>query len=138
MRMKMKKGLSKEEQKAYLLSKKGRIVTFRYPEPPYVLQGKLFDRFAIKDGVGGGVVYWNVIDLIKFEGEEREDWLRLTYYRYKKKENRWVFAGQTSLTNPISGILELFIKAIKEKDWIRTLFTQVCRQCSKELNVEKL
>jgi len=133
----MKKLLSKEEQKAYLYSKIGEPVNFKYPEPPYYLKGKLIDRIVVKDGGDDLVTYWNLIDLIRFEGEE-EDWLRITYYRYKNKDKRWVFAGQTSLANPLSGFLELFVNTIKEKEWIRTLFREVYKQCSKELNAEKL
>jgi len=101
------------------------------------LKGKLLDRYAAFDFEDEWVVYWSIIDLIRFEGED-EDWLRITYYRYKKKERRWVFAGQTSLANPISSFLELFVKAIKEKEWIKPLFREVYKQCSKELNAEKL
>jgi hypothetical protein len=133
----MKKPLSKEEQRVYLYSKIGEPVNFKYPEPPYLLKGKLLDRYAISDYGDDWVDYWSMIDLIRFEGED-EDWLRITYYRYKKKESRWVFAGQTSLAIPISGFLELFVKAIKEKEWIRPLFREVYKRCFKELNVEKL
>jgi len=133
----MKKPLSKEEQRAYLYSKIGEPVNFKYPEPPYLLKGKLLDRYTTFDAEDDWVVYWSMIDLIRFEGQD-EDWLRITYYRYKKKERRWVFAGQTSLANPISGFLELFVKAIKEKEWIRPLFREVYKRCFKELNLEKL
>ncbi|MEM3576883.1 MAG: hypothetical protein QXX51_00295 [Candidatus Bathyarchaeia archaeon] len=78
-----------------------------------------------------------IVDIIKFEGET-EDWLRITYYRYKKKEMRWVFAGQTALAMPISGFRELFIKVIKEKEWIRPLFKEIYKQCLNELNIENL
>ena len=131
----MKNQLSKEEQKAYLYGKIGGPVNFKYPEPPYFLKGKLLDRYAIFDAEDDWVVYWSMIDLIRFESED-EDWLRITYYRYKKKEGKWVFAGQTSLANPISGFLKLFVEAIKEKEWIRQLFKEVCSQCGKELSVK--
>jgi len=133
----MKKLLSKEEQKAYLYGKIGDPVNFKYPEPPYFLKGKLLDRYATFVAEDDWVVYWSMIDRIKFEGED-EDWLRITYYRYKKKERKWVFAGQTSLANPTSGFLELFVEAIKEKEWMRQLFKEVYKQCSNELNIEKL
>jgi len=132
-----KNQLSKEEQKAYLYSKIGEPVNFKYPEPPYLLKGKLLDRYVNFVAEDDWVVYWNIIDFIKFEGED-EGWLRTTYYRYKKKERKWVFAGQTSLANPLSGFLELLVNTIKEKEWIRPLFREVYKQCSKELNVEKL
>ena len=132
----MKAPLTREEQEAYLYSRRGEPVNFKYPEPPYFLRGKLLDRYVIAGGEDEWVVYWNIIDLIQFEGED-EDWLRITYYRYKKKERKWVFAGQTSLSNPISGFIELFVKAVKEKEWIRPVFREVYKRCSKELNLEK-
>ena len=124
--------LSKEEQEEYLLSKVGEDVNFKYPEPPYRLKGELIDRYVIKGGEDEWVAYWNMIDLIRFETED-EDWLRITYYRYKKKDRKWVYAGQTSFSDPISSFLELFVNAIKKKDWIRPLFKEVYRQCEKEL-----
>jgi len=128
----MRKALTEKEQKEYLCSKKGKPVVFKYPEPPYYLKGKLIDRIVVKDRGDDLVTYWNLIDLIRFEGEA-EDWLRITYYRYKIKEKKWVFAGQTSLSDPISHFRELFVNAIKEKEWIRPLFKEVFKQCSKEL-----
>jgi hypothetical protein len=130
----MRKLLSKEEQKQYLLSRIGDAVNFKYPEPPYLLKGKLLDRYVIAGGEDEWVAYWNIIDLISFENED-EKWLRITYFRYKKKDRRWVFAGQTSLTDPISSFRDLFVNAVKEKDWIRPLFKEVCRQCKRELKL---
>jgi len=127
--------LTEKEQKDYLLSRINESVNFTYPEPPYDFEGTLKDRFVEKSGEDDYVTYWNVIDLIEFKGEN-EDWLRITYYRYKKKaippkkRTGWVFAGQTSLSNPMSQFEELFIKAIKEKQWMRTLFREILEQCS--------
>ena len=87
----MKNQLSKEEQKAYLYDKIGKPVRFTYPEGD-VLKGKLLGRHVTFAGEDPWVVYWMMIDLIKFESED-ENWLRMTYYRYKKKERRWIFAG---------------------------------------------
>ena len=91
------------------------------------MKGKLIDRYVIKGGEDDWVIYWNMIDLIRFETED-EDWLRITYYRYKKKEKRWVFAGQTSFSDPISSFRELFVNAIKEKEWIRLFFKEICKK----------
>jgi hypothetical protein len=110
----------------------GDEVVFSYPEPPYEFKGKLMDRIIVKSGEDEIVRYWNLMDLIRFENED-EDWLRITYYRYKKKENKWVFAGQTSLSDPISQFEELFVTGIKEKDWIKRLFKNVVNQCANEL-----
>ena len=131
----MGKGLTEKEQREYLLSKINEPVDFTYPEPPYDFEGTLKDRFVEKSGEDAYVTYWNVIDLIEFKGED-EDWLRVTYYRYKKKaippkkRTGWVFAGQTSLSNPMSEFEELFVKAIKEKHWMRTFFREISKQCS--------
>lgn len=132
--------LNREEQEAYLYGKIGKPVNFKYPKGEGHKAGKLVDRVVIFDRENDLVVYWNMIDLIRFKDEE-EDWLRITYYRYKKKEGKWVFAGQTSISDPISDFIGLFVKAIKEKEWIRSLFREVYKQCVKELsvaNAEKL
>ena len=65
-----------------------------------------------------------------FDKDEKENWLRITYYRYKKKERKWVFAGQTSISDPISSFVELFVKATREKEWIRPIFREVCKELS--------
>jgi len=129
-RKNMMKVLNREEQKEYLLSKIGNPVKFTYPEGEEPLNGRLLDRYAVFDGEDDSVAYWNVIDLIEFEGED-ENWLRITYYRYKKKDNRWVFAGQTSISDPISVFIELFVKVAEEKEWIRPVFKEVCKELSK-------
>ena len=134
-RKRAKNMLTEKEQKEYLLSKIGNTVHFKYPEPPHDRYGKLLDRFVVKDRVDvDKVTYWNIIDLIEFDNEE-EQWLRMTYYRYKKKEQKWNwnFAGQTSFANPISKFEELFVNALKEKEWVRPLFKETFRQCKKEL-----
>jgi hypothetical protein len=130
--------LTEKQQRDYLLGKINDPVHFTYPEPPIHRKGKLLDRIIVKDTDDEEVTYWNLIDLIKFEHDE-ENWLRITYYRYKKKaippkkRTGWVFAGQTSLSDPISKFQELFVNAIKEKEWVRTLFKEVFKQCAKEL-----
>ena len=123
--------LTEKEQRDYLLSKIKGPVNFTYPEPPHS-RGKLKDRFVVRSGDDAYAIYWNMIDLIEFEGAD-EDWLRFTYYRYKRKEKKWVFAGQTSLSNPLSQIEELFVKAIKEKQWMKALFKGVFKKCAREL-----
>lgn len=125
----MRKVLNREEQKGYLYGKIGDPVTFKYPKK----EGKLVDRVVILDRENDMVVYWNMIDRIRFKGDNR-DWLRITYYRYKKKERKWVFAGQTSIADPITAFVELFVKAIKEKEWIRPLFREIYKKCAKELH----
>ena len=89
--------MSRREQEAYLLSKIGNDVHFTYPDPEGDLWGTLKDRHVVFENENDYVAYWNVIDLINFHGED-EDWLRITYYRCRKKDNRWIFAGQTSIS----------------------------------------
>lgn len=129
--IRMKKALSRREQEAYLLSKIGNPVKFTYPEGEHLI-GELIDRSAFLTGEDNLVAYWMVMDLIKFEGYE-ENWIRLSYYRYRKKERNWVFAGQTSISDTIGSLAESFVKAVKEKEWVRLLFREVCRVCEKEL-----
>lgn len=130
----MKKILSKKEQEQYIYSKIGGPVAFKYPKGEKSdKSGKLIDRVVCYDGETNNAFYWNLLDLIRFK-EEKEDWLRISYYRYKK-DGRWVFAGQTSISDPFNSFVVLFAKAIKEKEWIRPLFKNVYRQCSKELNI---
>lgn len=104
-------------------------VNFTYPTGEGDLFGKLIDRVVVFDSEYGSIVYWNMVDLIKFEGED-EKWLGITYYRYNKEKRRWVYAGQTSKSEPISSFDELFVKAIKKKEWMRQLFIGIYEKCS--------
>jgi len=131
--MKMKEVLSRKEQKEYLYDKIGNPVKFTYPEGDHLI-GELMDRYVMFESEDDLVTYWFVIDLIKFVDYD-EKWIRVSYYRYKKKQRKWVFAGQTSISNTINYLARLFAKAVKEKKWVRPLFKEVCKQCEKELNV---
>jgi hypothetical protein len=128
----MSKVLTEKEQKEYLLSKIGTAVKFNYPEPNYPSEGILKERYVFKASEDDTVVYWDLIDLIEFKNSE-ENWLRLTYYRYKKDESHWNFAGQTSLCEPISTFDKLFVNGIKERQWIRQFFRNIVKECAKEL-----
>jgi hypothetical protein len=132
LKMSEQKELTEKEQREYLLSKIGHSVNFHYPEPDYPSEGILKDRYVFKESEDNTVVYWDLIDLIEFKNHN-EKWLRLTYYRYKKKETKWGFAGQTSLCEPISTFQELFVNGIKERQWIRQFFKQIFKKCAKEL-----
>ena len=129
----MKYALNLDEQKNWLIGRKGNPVRFKYPEGDfsvYPREGVLKDRFVFFDSEDDVVVYWNVIDLIEFK-DYPENWLRTSYYRYKKQEKKWVFAGQTSMSNPISGWVEMFSKAIKEKSWFKEFFKEVQKQSNR-------
>jgi hypothetical protein len=110
----LKRILNKEEQEQYIYSKIGGPVAFKYSKGEKSdKSGKLVDRVVCYDGENSKAFYWNLLDLIRFKGED-EDWLRITYYRYKK-EGRWVFAGQTSISDPFGSFSTLFIKAISAR-----------------------
>ncbi len=105
-------------------------MNFGYPEPSSDLGGELIDRFPIKVSENDDVVYWFVMDQIHFEGKT-ENWIRLTYYRYRKPEIKrgWNFAGQTSITGPGSQLKRFFVEEIKAKPWIRAFFQEVLDEC---------
>ena len=112
-------------------------VKFSYPADEGDMHSTLLDRVVFFGSEYGSIVYWNMIDLIRFQ-EEAENWLRMTYYRYNKEKRRWIFAGQTSLSDPISFFEEMFVKSIKEKEWMRNLFKKIGERCRKELNKEQV
>ncbi len=129
----MKHVLNLDEQKNYLLGKKGNPVRFKYPEGDFSdspREGVLKDRFAIFDSEDEFVVYWKVIDLIEFK-DYPENWLRITYYRYKKQKMIWRFAGQFSISNPLSDWVQMFSKAVKEKPWFKEFFKEVQKKINK-------
>ena len=80
--------MNREEQEAYLYSRIGKPVNFTYPTGEGDMSGRLIDRVVVFGSEYGSIVYWNIVDLIRFEGED-EDWLRITYYRYNKKDKKY-------------------------------------------------
>lgn len=123
--------LSKKEQKDYLLSKRGSPIRFTYPVGEEAKTGILQDRAVWFDSEDEKVAYWNMVDLIAFDQED-EPWLRITYYRYKKQDNRWVFAGQTSISDPISSMVEFFSEVSRQRRWFRDFLEQVWSRASSE------
>jgi hypothetical protein len=120
---KEKKELTKKEQVQYLLSQE--TVNFSYPCKQ---EGRLLDRVVDFSSEDDEAAVWNVIDLIKFENEE-SNWIRMTYWMYKKKEKKWNFAGQTSIAEPEYKLINLFVKGIREKEWVRSFFKTIYDQC---------
>jgi hypothetical protein len=99
-------------------------VHFKYPGVEGELHGTLKDRCVLAAGDNiGGVPYWDVIDLITFEGQTEPDFMRIGYFR--KPLNRLVWGSQTTITEPLSTWKNLFVKAAQEKEWFRTLLEQV-------------
>src|SRR5688500_3295102 len=91
-------------------------VRFSYPGTEGELRGILLDRCVLAAGPNvGGVPYWDVIDLIRFEGQSEAEFIRIGYYR--KPLERLVWGSQTTITEPTSTWKSLFIKAAQEKDW---------------------
>ena len=89
-----------EEEKVILSRINGKVL-FKYPEPDKArFQGTLKDRCVMSAPSWTGVPYWDVIDLIEFEGQgKRFEAMRFGYYR--KSKGRLIWASQTTLTEPI-------------------------------------
>ncbi len=68
------------------------------------------------------IQYWDIVDLIEFK-DEAEKWIRIGYYRQSK--GRLIFAGQTTITEPISMRKSILLNAAKEKEWFRDLLEEV-------------
>ena len=72
----------------WIASRLGEDVSFK---PPAEKKGILKDRAVIENPP-----YWDVVDLIHFEGDEEPDWLRISYY-FKSPKGRLTWGGQTSI-----------------------------------------
>jgi hypothetical protein len=67
-----------------ILARIGRNVTFKYPGDEGTKSGILLDRAVFESPFDpGGVPYWDVIDLIEFEGQQEPEFIRIGYYRRK-------------------------------------------------------
>jgi len=100
----------------------GKPVTFRYPNNEGDKKGILKDRSVIPSDPNNDVPYWDVVDLIEFPEEELE-WIRIGYYR--KPKDRLVWAGQTTITEPISVWKRILTQTAREKSWFRRLLLDV-------------
>jgi hypothetical protein len=105
----------------------GRAVTFKYPVGEKPRRGVLKDRAIIRSNerYHDEVPYWDVADLIKFDGEP-ETWLRFGYYRMPKDRLNW--ASQTALTDRMDAWKRLMVQAAREKPWFRDLLREVMRE----------
>jgi hypothetical protein len=113
-----------------ILSKIGKKVEFTYPGDEGTKQGILRDRSVFESNYVGEVPYWDVIDLIEFDGEAELEFIRITYYR-KKPGGHLNFAGQFSITEPVSIWKNLLVSAAREKKWFRALLEDVMRELVK-------
>lgn len=108
-----------------ILSRIGTKVTFKYPGDEGTKVGTLKDRAVFESPYDvGGVPYWDVVDLIKFEGQKEPEFIRIGYYR-KKPGQRLNWGSQTTITEPVSAWKLMLVKAAREKQWFRTLLEDV-------------
>ena len=122
----MKDDLSK------ILSAIGKKVNFTYPEGEGKKQGILKERVALKSTNRYlNVPYWNVVDLIEFQGEQ-EPRIRIGYYRKPRNSLNPRYASQTTITEPVSVWKEILVNAAQEKKWFRELIEDVMRRLKTE------
>ena len=114
-------------EESFVLRQVGKAVKFRYPDGSRLI-GKLKDRCAYcAPSMSSSAVYCDVIDLIEFEIEGRKsEHIRFGYYRKSKGKLRW--ASQTTLSEDIDTLKELFRKTAREKDWFRKLLVDVLKE----------
>ena len=104
----------------------GRQVVFKYPETPEPRRGQLTDRAVFEAPCEANCVpYWDVVDLIMFNGEQ-EQCMRIGYYR--KPGQKLVWGGQTTITEPVSVWKKMLVKVASEKPWFRELLEDVMKE----------
>jgi hypothetical protein len=115
------------DERGKILSRIGKEVSFKYPGSEGDKHGILKDR-AVVDSTNapGTVPYWDVVDLIQFEGEEEPEWIRIGYYRKPKHTLNW--GSQTTITEPMSIWKRILVNAAREKKWFRDLLEDVMEE----------
>lgn len=112
-----------------ILSRIGKPVTFKYPGEEGTSHGILRDRSVFESHCHPKCVpYWDVVDLIEFEGEgaHEPECIRIGYYRKPGEKLNW--GSQTTITEPVSVWKKMLIKAAREKPWFRKLLDDVMRE----------
>lgn len=110
-----------------ILSRIGSKVSFNYPGNEGDKRGILKDRTVIESINALGLVpYWDVVDLIEFEGEDEPEWIRIGYYRKPKETLNW--GSQTTITEPVSVWKRILVSAAREKKWFRDLLDDVINE----------
>lgn len=105
----------------------GEPVSFKFPGSEVNKAGILKDRaIVISNPRTKGVPYWDVVDLIEFQGEPKPLWIRIGYYRKPKGKLNW--GSQTTITEPIDVWKRLLIQAARQKFWFRSLLEDVMRE----------
>lgn len=116
-----------EDDLSKILSAIGKKVIFVYPEGEGKKQGILKDRVVVEStNQHLKVPYWDVVDLIEFEGEQ-EQRIRIGYYRKPRNSLNPRYASQTTITEPISVWKEILVNAM-QKEWFRDLIEDVMRE----------
>lgn len=118
------------DERGKILSRIGKEVSFKYPGSEEDKHGILKDRAVVEStNAPGKVPYWDVVDLIQFEGEEESEWIRVGYYRKPKYTLNW--ASQTTITEPVSIWKRILVNAAQEKKWFRDLLEDVMKELKK-------
>jgi len=121
-----------EDDLSKILSAIGRKVNFIYPEGEGKKQGILKERVVVESTKSHlKVPYWDVVDLIEFEGEP-EPRIRIGYYRKPRNSPNPRYASQMTITEPISVWKEILVNAMQEKKWFRDLLDDVMRELKTE------
>jgi hypothetical protein len=115
----------------------GKRVTFKYPGTEGHKHGVLTDRTVCVAGSNdAGVPYWNVIDLINFQDDPRNPWMRLGYYR--RKDGRLIWGSQTTATFTRDEWKELFTQSAKEKPWFQRFLREVLAEVERRQRKTKI
>jgi hypothetical protein len=118
------------DERGKILSAIGKDVSFNYPGSEGDKHGILKDRAVVEStNAPGRVPYWDVVDLIQFEGEEEAEWIRVGYYRKPKHTLNW--GSQTTITEPVSIWKRILVNAAREKKWFRDLLEDVMKELKK-------
>ena|SRR5258705_5340316 len=112
-----------------ILSRIGTKVDYIFPGDERSQHGILKDRSVIESQYGGTVPYWDVVDLIEFQGEKEPEVIRIGYYRKPGQNLNW--GSQTTITETVSGWKRMLVKAAREKKWFRDLLEDVMRELEK-------
>jgi hypothetical protein len=112
-----------------ILSRINHRVGFKYPEGEPHKTGILKDRAVVRSNPGkSGVPYWDVVDLIEFEGT-RHQWIRIGYYRVPRGRLQW--GSQTTIAEPVATWKRVLVEAGKQKQWFRELLLDVAAELNR-------
>jgi hypothetical protein len=75
------------------------------------------------------VPHWDVVDLIEFKGQQKQEWVRIGYYRKPGQTLNW--GSQTTITEPLSIWKKILVNAAREKKWFRILLEDVLNELKK-------